>query len=291
MLSKYLFKLFATTLVFATLSGCVSSPKVPATDVPPLSVQLHSVKHAVKADFKGTLTALSEMGFAGVEFAGNYGPYANDPEGLKAFLASLNLKASGAHLGTKQLRGELGEKNLTFLKSIGVELVIIPHDARVDQPDELASMVEEFRALTKIVESYGLMLGYHNHAKEFAGYSESTFWDYLAQNTPDNFVLQLDVGWANYADADPIDYVKRYPNRTLTTHYKIRTKKDEGPKPVIIGLDDFNWTKMIKTNISVGGTQWIVIEQEEYPQALTPLETVAASMQGLQRIIDEMTQP
>ena len=39
--------------------------------VPPLSVQLWSVKNTLKNDFEGTLKALADMGFQGVEFAGD----------------------------------------------------------------------------------------------------------------------------------------------------------------------------------------------------------------------------
>lgn len=64
-----------------------------AGTTPQLSVQLWSVKDAMQADFEGTLTKLAAMGFDGVEFAGFFGNYANDPAGLKAFLDKLGLKA------------------------------------------------------------------------------------------------------------------------------------------------------------------------------------------------------
>jgi hypothetical protein len=34
-----------------------------------------------------------------------------------------------------------------------------------------------------------------------------------------------------------------------------------------------------------GGTDWIIIEQEEYPNGMGQLETVAASLKGLQAVI------
>ena len=52
-------------------------------NVPGISVQLWSVKDAIKNDFSGTLQAVAEMGFDGVEFAGDYGPYGLDPGGLR----------------------------------------------------------------------------------------------------------------------------------------------------------------------------------------------------------------
>ncbi|RDV25430.1 sugar phosphate isomerase/epimerase [Alteromonas aestuariivivens] len=258
--------------------------------LPGVSVQLHSVRETLSENFKDTLTALAEMGFEAVEFAGRYGPYADDPQGLKAFLDSLGLKVSGAHVPIKLLRSEQADKSLDFLKAIGAELLIIPHDARVDNPDEIDALITELRVLSARVNAKGMLLGYHNHSKEFKPFNGTTFWDHLAQNTPPEFVLQLDVGWANYAGADPIDYVKRYPHRTLTTHYKIRTREEDKDKglPVIMGEDNFDWQTLIKTNMSVGDTSWLVVEQEEYPQGFTPLQAVKASKQGLDNILRDL---
>ena len=53
----------------------------------------------------------------------------------------------------------------------------------------------------------------------------------------------------------------------------------------IIGQDTIDWLALLKANISVGGTKWIVVEQEEYPNGLTPLAAVALSKQGLDKFI------
>ncbi|WP_448245480.1 sugar phosphate isomerase/epimerase family protein [Thalassotalea agariperforans] len=279
-------------IVFAGVILLVStflSAEPSTLKVPPVSVQLHSVKLDIANDFEGTLKAIANMGFQGVEFAGRYGPYANDPQGLKNFLNSLGLKASGAHIPTKNLLGENGNKTFKFLKALGAHLVIIPHDKRIDDPEKIADFVAEITEISRTAKRFGMLVGYHNHAKEFNSFADATFWDYLASNTPKDVVLQLDVGWANYADQNPVNYVKQYPNRTVTTHYKIRTKKGEHSKPVIIGQDSFDWAELIKANIEHGGTEWIVIEQEEYPDGMTPLQAVKASKQGLDNIIKQLT--
>lgn len=259
----------------------------PSCDIPSVGVQLHSVKQEVTQDFKSTIKHLAAMGFEGVEFAGRYGEYANNPAGLKLFLDSLGLKVAGAHVSIKQLRSADIEQKLNFFKELGTKLLIIPHDARVDNKNKIDELIIELKQLTQQVEKHGMKLGYHNHSKEFKPFNDSTFWDYLAQNTPQQFVLQLDVGWSNYAGKNSIEYVKRYPGRTLTTHYKIRTKPSDinKNKAVILGEDSFNWQALIKANIEQGATQWIVVEQEELPAGLTPLQAVAASKKGLDKVM------
>ena len=258
-----------------------------------ISVQLHSVKNALISDFQGTLIKLADMGFTGVEFAGKYGPYQDKPLALKQFLASIGLSVSGAHLSVKQLRGEQGINNLKFLQSLGAKLIIIPHDERINKPEKIDELMAELTQLSNKVNQLGLTLGYHNHAKEFAPFNGLTFWDYLAQSTPENFALQLDTGWAKFAGVDPLTYVNRYPNRTLTTHIKIRTTADKtmmnkisSDIPVVIGEDNYSWKILIEAMRTTGGTQWLVIEQEETHFGKTRLETVYESLKGLQKILN-----
>lgn len=287
-------KIYATALMALSLlllSACGGNTdktsEGKAMKVPPISVQLWSVKNTLKADFEGTLKELAAMGFKGVEFAGDFGNYAEDPEGLKSFLTSIGLQASGAHVGIKGLRGDELTKTLTFLKALGVDLVIIPADSRAWEADGIKSLAEEVTALSATLAQMDMTIGYHNHDMEFRTFEGSTFWDYLAINTPDNVLLQLDVGWVNFAGKDPIEYVKRYPGRTLTTHYKVRTHKDSNKSP-IIGEDDFDWASLIKANMAFGGTLWLVVEQEEYPEGLTPMEAVAKSKKGLDKFISAL---
>jgi len=97
----------------------------------------------------------------------------------------------------------------------------------------------------------------------------------------------MDVGWVTFAGKDPIEYVKRYPGRTLTTHYKAKIPVGIQGTP-LIGQDVTNWHALIQTNMKIGGTLWLVVEQEEYPNGLTPLQAVKISKLGLDNIITEL---
>ncbi|WP_159084033.1 sugar phosphate isomerase/epimerase family protein [Saccharobesus litoralis] len=254
---------------------------------PPISVQLWSVREGVKQDFKGSLKRIAAMGYQGVEFAGDYGPFKNDPEGLKAFLASLNLVGSGAHVNTKIMQSEKLDETLSYLQKAGFKLVIIPIDGRAWQPNKIHSLTQDLTKWHAKAKQYGLKLAYHNHHQEFRDFKGSTFWDYIAQNTPNDLMLQLDIGWTNYSNKDPIEYVKRYPNRTIATHIKIRTQGNTGIN-TIIGQDNFDWTELVKTFKEHGGTEWLVIEQEEWPQGYDAFSAIEASKKGLETFITKL---
>lgn len=251
---------------------------------PAISVQLWSVRDRLKVDFEGTLTELSQMGFDGVEFASDFGPFKKDPQGLKLFLESLNLTASGVHVGFEQLAPEVIHQNLLFYKTLGTSYVIVPWDQRAWDPQGVKELVKQLNELSPQLKKYGMTLGFHNHDKEFGAFNGSTYWDYIAQQTSPDILLQLDVGWVNFAGKDAVEYVKKYPQRTLTTHYKVRTHEGDGLSP-ILGENQYPWDKLIKTNMEFGGTQWIVVEQEEYPKGLSSLESVKRSKRNLDRIM------
>ncbi len=292
---KQLIKKVVTIMVLLPLITNVNADTVDESlkgksvnKAPKLSVQLWSVKDVITQDFKGTLKALAEMGFDGVEFAGEFGPYNNDVKGLKSFLDSIDLKVSGAHVSFEQLNEKNFDKTVAFYQQLNLDTLIIGWDERAWHPQGIKEVVSLLNQLDKKLAPYQLKTGFHNHAHEFDDFQGTTYWDYLAVNTSDSVVLQQDVGWTTYAGKDPVEYVKKYPNRTLTTHYKVRIPEGVTGKLPIIGQDTIDWLNLLKANISVGGTKWIVVEQEEYPNGLSSLAAVALSKKGLEHFINQL---
>ncbi|MCF2909349.1 sugar phosphate isomerase/epimerase [Pseudoalteromonas sp. DL2-H2.2] len=295
------FKRFLSTLVCAgLLTACNGQPDTRGEDnqralrlersqIPAISVQLWSVNHTLKKDFKGTLEAISAMGFDAVEFAGDFGPYHDDPQGLKRYLKSLDLQVSGAHVKMRELTDEKFEQTVTFYQQLGSPMLIVPSDKRAEQAETIEAFVTELNKVSAKMRAKGMRFGFHNHDRELVPYKNSTYWDYIAANTAEDFVLQLDVGWAEYSGKDPVAYINRYPNRTITTHFKAKYPAGTYNKKPLIGQDITDWPAVIYANVKKGGTQWLVLEQEEYPDGLTQLEAVQVSKKGLDNIITQLT--
>jgi sugar phosphate isomerase/epimerase len=259
--------------------------------IPKVSVQLWSVKNELKRDFKGTLTQIADMGFDGVEFAGDFGPYSNDAEGLKAFLDGLGLEVSAAHVKFTAFDDENFDQSVAYFKALKTDTLIVAWDERAWDSQKVDSLITDLTVLFTQLKKEGFHFGFHNHDKEFNSYKGSTFWDHIAQSTPKDFVLQMDVGWVTLAEKDPVQYINRYPGRTLTTHIKAKLPKavaakmaTNGKRP-IIGDDVTDWLAVLKADIAVGGTKWFVVEQEEYPDGLTPLQSVKLSKKGLDKVM------
>ncbi|MBB1386046.1 sugar phosphate isomerase/epimerase [Pseudoalteromonas sp. SG45-5] len=276
-----------TTLIFTlhSLSAFAAMPK----PMPRVSVQLWSVKEALKNDFDSTLLSLSEMGFDGVEFAGDLGSYKNNPSELKKKLASLNLVASSAHIGFDSLTEKTLTNTLLFYKTLGVKVLFVPWDERAWHPTGVTALTKQLAHVNDIAQRYDMRIGFHNHDKEFNQFNDATYWDYIAKNTPQSLPLQLDIGWVHFAGKEPTHYIKKYSGRTFSTHLKVRTHQGDGLSP-IFGENDYLWKVIIDSLIMDGDLQWLVIEQEEYPNNLTPLESVAQSKSNLDKILKEMTE-
>lgn len=278
-------KTIAALAMLAAAAGATTTAH--AATSPQLGVQLWSVKDEIKLDFEGTLSKLAGLGFKGVEFAGEFGNYKADPAGLHAFMQKTGLQCAGAHMHVDKLDAANFDATTAFYKTVGCNRLIISMDKRGASKEGSAELAKELSALTAKLAAKGMTLGYHNHEQEMLGAQGQTNWDLLANNTPKEFVLQQDVGWTTYAGKDPVDYVKKYPGRTVTTHYKAKFAKGTSGTS-IIGQDRTDWAGLTKAVRSVGGTQWIIIEQEEYPNGMGQLETVAASMRGLQGVLAKL---
>ena len=284
-LSTYL-KVLAMAVITSSSAASFAADVAPTS--PQLSVQLWSIKDDVAKDFEGTLKKLADMGFQGVEFAGNFGPYAEDPKGLKKFLNKLGLKASGAHVGFDKFSDENFDKTVAFYKAIDCHYLIIPMDHRAFTAEGAKEVAADLEKVQAKLKPHGMHTGYHNHKGEMLGKEGKTPWDVIGTGTSSEVILQQDVGWTEVAGKDPIDFIKAYPGRTITTHYKAAAPEDGNKENPIIGKDTTDWEALIVANRTVGGTLWLVVEQEVYPEGMTPMQSVEASLKGLQKVIAGM---
>lgn len=277
-------------LACASLLCCAALASARNASSARIAVQLWSVKDEVRKDFDGTLARLAALGFQGVEFAGEFGRYAGDGASLKTFLDNTGLHCAGAHVDFAALSPARLDATTRFYKSAGCTTLIIAMDARAATVDGASAVARELTEVSIRLAPLGMRVGYHNHGEEMTGTDGKTPWDAIAVGTPHAVVLQLDIGWTTYAGKDPAALVRRYPGRTLSAHFKAKFAKGESGTS-IIGQDKTDWLSVLGAVRSAGGTEWIVLEQEEYPDGMGQLESVAASMQGLQAVLKKVTPP
>jgi len=253
----------------------------------PIAVQLYSVRGDCKKDFDAALEQIPKMGFEGVEFAGYYN-YESKAKELRKRLDDLKLKVAGTHINTGFFRDEVMQNTIEFHRTIGCKFLIVPGDAAFTDPEKSKALAETFNKTAGILKPFGMACGFHNHTAEFKKDGDKTYWDLFAERTTKDVVLQQDCGWTAAAGMNPVEYVKKYPGRTRTVHFKptvLGEAEENKDKKAILGQDSVDWVAVFAACSSVGGTEWIVVEQETYPDGKSAMECTELSLAGLKKIL------
>jgi len=248
----------------------------------PIALQLFSVREDCARDLPGTLKAVAEMGYDGVEFAGYYNRTAKE---LRKMVDDLGLKVAGTHIGLNTLQGDELEKTIEFNKILGNKFLIVPWI-----PEELRNskqawlnVAQLFSDVSKKVKRKGMRVGYHNHHMEFIPIDGEMPWDIFYGAASPDVVMQLDTGNALHGKIsvdEVLAIMKRYPGRAVTVHLKEFSATN--PK-AIIGEGDMKWKQFFKLCETVGGTEWYIVEQESY--AYPPLECVKRCVENLRKML------
>jgi sugar phosphate isomerase/epimerase len=249
----------------------------------PIALQLYSVRHDLDRDLRGTLQAVAEMGYAGVEFAGAPKHSARE---LKPLLDEFGLACCGWHTPFSLVQEDTLEATIAYNKLLGNPNVIvpgIPAELRQTREDWL-KLAAFFDNLAGVLGLHSMKTGYHNHHVEFAPLEGETPWDTFFGNTGLGVIMQLDTGNAIYGGGDPVAILQKYPGRAGTVHLKPYSKAlgeddpRQGFQPVI-GDDDTPWPEIFDLCETTGDTQWYIVEYES--DAYPPLEAVDLCLKGL----------
>ena len=251
----------------------------------PVAVQLYSVRDDCREDFDAALAQVAAMGFAGVEFAGYY-HYADKPAELRKRLDGLNLKVAGTHVRTGDLADEVIQRTIEFHRAIGCRFLIVPSDPAFTDPERSRALAEMFNKTAARLKPLGMACGFHNHQGEFATDGGKTYWDLFAERTTPDVILQQDCGWTTVAGLDPVDLIRRHPGRTKSTHFKaVVLPQHAETRKALLGEDSVDWAAVYAACVSVGGTEWIIVEQETYPDGRSPMDCTRQSLAGFRKVV------
>jgi len=242
----------------------------------PIALQLYSVRHDCAADLPAVLRQVAEMGYEGVEFAGYYGRSAAE---LRSLLDDHGLRCAGTHTPLNSILGDELPRTAEFNHTLGNRFLIVP-GLPTERRDSRAAWLETARIFSEAsarAQELGSLVGYHNHAIEFQPMEGELPWDTFFANTPQEVVMQVDIGNALHGGGDPVPYIARYPGRALTVHIKEHSAADD---TALVGDGDVNWPEVFDLCEGVGKTEWYIVEYEKN-HSLPPLECVRLCLQNL----------
>lgn len=224
----------------------------------PIGVQLYSIRQIAAKDLPAVLAEVAKLGYQGVEFAGYYDHSAQE---IRKLLDDNRLKVAGTHTGLETMLGENLAKTIEFNRTIGNKNLIVPglggkYTSSIAAWKDTAKIFSELAAKVKPM---GFDVGYHNHAGEFRLIEGESPFDAFFGSTTNDVKMQLDIGHARRAGADPVALIKKYKGRVISVHVK-----EYAPNNPDVALGDgvVDWKSVFSELESQGKTEWYVVEEE-----------------------------
>jgi sugar phosphate isomerase/epimerase len=215
--------------------------------VPPLSVQLYTVRQALETDLDGTIDRLASIGFELVE------PY-NFTANTDALRAALSRNGMSAPSGHAPLLD--GDRDLIFeaARTLGLGTVVVPMVDPVRWTTEEA-VVQTAQALNEVAAlgaEYGISVGYHNHwwevETDFGGRSGL---EVLAEGLDPAVVLEVDTYWVAVGGHDPAELLKKLGDRVRFIHIKDGAVDRDNKSQVAVGSGRMDIPAVLEAAASV----------------------------------------
>ncbi len=231
--------------------------------IPNFGIQLWTVKEDMIADAKGTLAKMASFGFKEIEsYEGPQGMFwGMGHKGFKSYIDDLGMKIISSHCDNLNDFDKKSEQ----AAAIGMQYLICPHKGPQKSLDNYKAFADEFNVSGKIAKKHGIKFAYHNHDYSFIPMDGQMPQDVMMQSTDPSLVdFEMDIYWVNYANQDPIAWLKKYPNRFKLCHVKDLTKKvNNKQESCVIGTGIIDFKKVLKAGAKYGLASFFV-EQEEF---------------------------
>lgn len=249
-----------------------------------IAAQVYSVRGEAQADLRGTLQALKDYGYEGVELAGLY---EHSPEEVRDMLQEIGLVPVSAHVGLdlflQDKRGTVEAYRIIGCKYIGIPWL---PDTRMPGGCRYQETIEAIQEISRCCKEAGITLLYHNHCFEFEKDEQGRYFlDVLFEDAGDALQTEFDTCWMKVAGADPVAYLEKYQGKCPVIHskdcrplYKEGTSQNTDEEKVdltALGEGCVNVIEIAKKALACG-TEWIVVEQDTHSTG-TPMGNMKKS--------------
>ncbi|MBR5811908.1 MAG: sugar phosphate isomerase/epimerase [Alistipes sp.] len=217
-MKKILLVLLAAVMVMPIASEAKSKKRI--------GLQLYSVNQDM-GNVDASLAKVAEAGYTVVETLGSPVCFGFPAAEFKALCDKHGLSIISTHtsiaMDPKNEAKVMENWRAVFegLRTMGAKYCVIPGFNLGKSLADLKAVCEYFNKVGKLAKEYGLKLGYHNHAHEYDLCEGKVKWEYMIENTdPDCVFFQMDVYWTTRGGKDPVEYLKKYPERIKMLHIK-----------------------------------------------------------------------
>ena len=239
----------------------------------PVAVQMYTLREESEKDFSGTLKKVADIGYQGVEFAGYYDMAAKE---LRKLIDGLGLKAASSHIPLDVLKRDLSEV-ITAQHEIGSKKIVCPFLSPEQRNEKgYAELIQTLNDVGKECAKEGLSLCYHNHDFELERLSsgKTALETILDETNPEWLKAEFDIYWLTRAGENPVDWMKRYQDRTPLVHLKdMTTDGEQFFAELGTGGVDLNGVLQQGDQSNV---DWWIVEQDKCKRS--PFESIEMSL-------------
>ncbi|KQQ03789.1 MULTISPECIES: sugar phosphate isomerase/epimerase family protein [unclassified Rathayibacter] len=205
--------------------------------LPVASVQLYTLAKEFTEDPSGSLDKLAAIGLKNVEAF----DFVGRPTEIRAALDASGLASPTGHapLLSDELWTPDGsiptpapEVVFAAAAEIGITTVIDPFVAadRWLTEDGVADIADRLNKAAEVAATFGLTVGYHNHAQEFiASFDGQTAYERFVATTDERVAIELDLFWALTGGQDGAALVSKLGSRLIAVHVKDGIAPAENP--------------------------------------------------------------
>ncbi|MGA2035289.1 MAG: TIM barrel protein [Thermoguttaceae bacterium] len=235
--------------------GAAQPPKIP------IAVQLYVLRDEFARDVPGTLKAVKEAGFQGVEFWG-YGGTPNvfqqySAKQLRRILDDLGLKCCGMHISLAALDPARLHTTVENNQVLGNHFLnVASADEYMRSEEKILSLATLLNETAKKVRPHKMRVGYHAHPQDFIKIGGRFAWEILFSHADPEILMQMDVGNCLAGHGDPVAMLREFPGRTLSIHLKEYEDKT---------FDSPYYQEIFHLCETTCKTQWYIVEMESGP--------------------------
>lgn len=246
-------------------AALVFSKSLQAKKRVPIGIELYSVRDELSKDLMGTVAKVAKIGYEVMEFYSPYYQWTPDyARQVRKLLDDTGTRCLSTHNSANVFTPEGLKKAIELNQIIGSKTLVMASAGRVTTLDGWKGVAENLTRASATLKPLGLRAGFHNHKVEFVAIDGKRPMEVLAENTPKDLTLQLDVGTCVEAGVDPLAWIKSNPGRIRSLHCK-DWAAGAGPEKgyrTLLGEGDCPWKRIFKTVEAKGGVEFYLIEQE-----------------------------
>jgi sugar phosphate isomerase/epimerase len=202
----------------------------------PLSFQSYGMRRQIEEDFPGTLRAVQELGYQGVEMCSprSYGRSGfgkltdTPPEEIARIIAESGLFCKTCHFQSREVIGEdaettaeLARASAEYAAKLGLEDLVMSGSGigRDGTIDDFKRWGELCTVAGEAVKAVGIRLGYHNHAIDPVMEDGKTLEYDLIMSVCDPELVTMQFQLASIAGGyDIVGYLEKYAGRYSSLH-------------------------------------------------------------------------